>query len=63
MYLSLVLVLVAIAVYFLSLWFFLAALALFLLLDRIAVVPEESYLEKKFGERYLDYKSRVRRWI
>ncbi|MCH8011521.1 MAG: isoprenylcysteine carboxylmethyltransferase family protein [Candidatus Marinimicrobia bacterium] len=24
---------------------------------------EELYLEKKFGETYLDYKSKVRRWI
>jgi protein-S-isoprenylcysteine O-methyltransferase Ste14 len=27
------------------------------------IVPEEKYLEQKFGADYLDYKSRVRRWI
>jgi protein-S-isoprenylcysteine O-methyltransferase Ste14 len=27
------------------------------------IVPEETYLEGKFGREYLDYKSRVRRWI
>jgi protein-S-isoprenylcysteine O-methyltransferase Ste14 len=24
---------------------------------------EEKYLEKKFGDAYLQYKSKVRRWI
>jgi protein-S-isoprenylcysteine O-methyltransferase Ste14 len=32
-------------------------------LDRGAVIHEEEYLERKFGDRYLEYKRRVRRWI
>ena len=27
------------------------------------IIPEEEILEEKFGESYLDYKQRVRRWI
>lgn len=27
------------------------------------IAGEESYLERKFGKEYLDYKARVRRWI
>jgi protein-S-isoprenylcysteine O-methyltransferase Ste14 len=27
------------------------------------IVPEEKYLEQKFGTEYLNYKSTVRRWI
>ena len=27
------------------------------------IVPEEKYLEQKFGAEYLNYKSTVRRWI
>jgi protein-S-isoprenylcysteine O-methyltransferase Ste14 len=27
------------------------------------IVPEEKYLEEKFGSEYLDFKSRVHRWI
>jgi protein-S-isoprenylcysteine O-methyltransferase Ste14 len=33
------------------------------LIDRIVVAREEKYLERKFGEEYLNYKRRVRRWI
>lgn len=32
-------------------------------LQRFAIVPEEAYLEGKFGETYLAYERRVRRWI
>lgn len=27
------------------------------------IIPEENYLEEKFGPEYLNYKSQVRRWI
>ncbi|MDP1547295.1 MAG: methyltransferase, partial [Anaerolineales bacterium] len=27
------------------------------------IIPEEKYLEGKFGTEYLNYKSKVRRWI
>ena len=63
MYLSLVLVLLALSILFLSIWFFLSAAGLWLVFDRIVVAPEELYLEQKFGDRYAEYKSRVRRWI
>jgi protein-S-isoprenylcysteine O-methyltransferase Ste14 len=36
----------------------------FVLVIRYGVVArEEAYLERKFGEQYLDYKARVRRWL
>jgi hypothetical protein len=33
------------------------------LIDRLVITHEERYLERKFGEEYLSYKRRVRRWI
>jgi protein-S-isoprenylcysteine O-methyltransferase Ste14 len=51
------------AVGFNSLWL-LATLVPFYLVIRYGVIArEESYLERKFSNVYLDYKSRVRRWL
>jgi len=46
-----------------SLWI-LATLIPFYLVIRYGVVArEEAYLERKFGQAYLDYRARVRRWV
>jgi protein-S-isoprenylcysteine O-methyltransferase Ste14 len=63
MYLSLVAFLLALAILFFSIWFLLAAVVLKILLDRLAIGPEEVYLQKKFGNRYREYMKRTRRWI
>ena len=34
-----------------------------LTMNRLVIEREESYLEKKFGDVYTGYKSRVRRWL
>lgn len=41
----------------------LAALPLWYILDRHVIAPEETYLAEKFGDTYLDYKAKVRRWV
>ena len=54
---------IGLAIGFNSLWI-LATLAPFYLVIRYGVVArEELYLERKFGDVYLGYKSRVRRWL
>ena len=63
MYLSLVIILTALSILHLSIWFLLSTCGLWFILDRKAVEPEEAYLAEKFGERYRAYVSRVRRWI
>ncbi len=55
--------LVGLAMAFDSLWL-LAALVIFALVIRYGVVArEEAYLERKFGDVYRQYRSRVRRWL
>ena len=34
-----------------------------LVIQREVIEREERYLERTFGEEYLDYKRRVRRWV
>lgn len=46
-----------------SLWFFLAIPIAMVSVGRLAIRPEEAYLEDKFGDTYRDYRSKVRRWI
>jgi protein-S-isoprenylcysteine O-methyltransferase Ste14 len=46
-----------------SAWMLLAVPIGLVLVDRIVITREEQYLERKFGEEYLNYKRRVRRWI
>lgn len=46
-----------------SLWIIIMFIPLIYLVLRLAIIPEEQYLESKFGDQYLDYKAAVRRWI
>jgi len=46
-----------------SVWMLLAVPIGLVLVDRLVVRREECYLERKFGEEYLSYKRRVRRWL
>ena len=46
-----------------SWWFVASVMLLKSLLQQLVIRREEDYLEQKFGEHYLDYKQRVRRWI
>jgi protein-S-isoprenylcysteine O-methyltransferase Ste14 len=63
MYLGLVLILVGIAILLGSLTPFLVILAFAFLLDRRFIVVEEQMLEQRFGQRWVEYKAGVRRWI
>jgi len=62
-YLGMLLALIGLAVAFDTLWL-LVMLVLFWLVIRYGVVArEEAYLERKFGDVYRGYRSRVRRWL
>jgi len=46
-----------------SIWFVAAALIFGVLVTILQIMPEERHLERQFGDAYLDYKARTRRWI
>jgi protein-S-isoprenylcysteine O-methyltransferase Ste14 len=46
-----------------ALWALLFLPVTLLMMQRTAIEREECYLERNFGEEYLRYKARVRRWI
>ena len=46
-----------------ALWAILLLPAALLVIQRGVIQREERYLEREFGEEYLRYKARVRRWI
>ncbi len=46
-----------------ALMMLLMVIPLFYTLALGVIIPEEEYLAKKFGDEYLDYKNKVKRWI
>jgi protein-S-isoprenylcysteine O-methyltransferase Ste14 len=46
-----------------ALWAIILLPVALLVIERGIIEREERYLERKFGEEYLSYKARVRRWI
>ena len=46
-----------------NLWIFLSFIPGAVLVYYIAIAREEAYLERAFGEEYLAYKRKVRRWL
>jgi protein-S-isoprenylcysteine O-methyltransferase Ste14 len=63
MYLQRVLICIGLAVMLANVWMLLLTPLCAGALQKLAIVPEEAYLERKFGETYLAYKRRVRRWL
>ena len=45
------------------LWLLILALLMPLALRKLAIEPEEAYLERRFGKDFQTYRDRVRRWL
>jgi protein-S-isoprenylcysteine O-methyltransferase Ste14 len=63
MYLSFVMVLLGLAIFFESIAMLLAPAVFFAVIDRIVIPREEETMERLFGLDYVAYKDRVRRWL
>jgi protein-S-isoprenylcysteine O-methyltransferase Ste14 len=63
MYVTLLIVYTGSAFVFHLPWAFVLLLPVFLLLQFVVIIPEEKYLESRFGQEYIHYRLRVRRWL
>jgi protein-S-isoprenylcysteine O-methyltransferase Ste14 len=63
LYLSLTLLYLGVALVMNAAWPLLLLPLVLLVVHRGVIQREERYLEQKFGDEYISYKSRVRRWI
>jgi protein-S-isoprenylcysteine O-methyltransferase Ste14 len=62
-YLGMIVGLIGLAIAFDSLWLLVALVPVALVIRHGVVAREEAYLERKFGDVYRRYRSRVRRWL
>lgn len=63
MYLGMVCILLAWAVFLSSPWCVSGPLVFALYITRFQIKPEEKRLATRFGQRFADYRNRVRRWL
>ena len=63
MYVSLLLFYTGIAFFIGNWWTILLLPVLVIIVTMFIIQPEERYLERAFGQTYLNYKEKVRRWI
>jgi protein-S-isoprenylcysteine O-methyltransferase Ste14 len=62
-YMGEVLILLGLAELTHNIWFAILAPVFMLAVFWLAILPEERHLEERFGQAYLDYKARTRRWF
>jgi protein-S-isoprenylcysteine O-methyltransferase Ste14 len=62
-YVALAMIYAGIAVLRNALWAILLLPLVLIVIQREVIEREERYLERTFGEEYLNYKARVRRWV
>jgi protein-S-isoprenylcysteine O-methyltransferase Ste14 len=63
LYMVLTLVQITVAIWLDNLWIVLLVVPSVIVITRYAITREELYLEQLFGQEYLKYKQRVRRWF
>ena len=62
-YLGMLAILIGLTIALNTAWLLVALVPFYLIIRFGVIAREEAYLERKFGDTYLSYKSRVRRWI
>lgn len=62
-YLGFMSILIGFPLYSKTLWGIILAPVFIYSMNNLVIKHEEAYLEKKFGDVYINFKSRVRRWL
>jgi protein-S-isoprenylcysteine O-methyltransferase Ste14 len=62
-YLSMLIILFGLDFYFFAIISFINIIIFFLIINFFIIPKEEKNIEKKFGDTYIEYKRKVRRWI
>ena len=62
-YLGLALLYAGIAALARAPWAYVTLVPALIVVDRAVIAREERYLQRRFGEDYLRYRARVRRWL
>ena len=62
-YVGVVLVVLGVGIAANSVWIVCGAAVTALTIHRVLIRPEEAYLESIFGDAYVQYKKKVRRWL
>ena len=63
MYLGLLMIVISSSIFYLNIYSILTPLFFYLWINRFQIKREEVFLIEKFGEDYLSYKKKTRRWI
>ena len=63
MYLGMILLIISTTVYYLNFMSVFSPLIFYIWINKFQISREEIFLEDKFGNEYLKYKSETRRWI
>jgi protein-S-isoprenylcysteine O-methyltransferase Ste14 len=63
MYVGMALIYIGVSLLFRAVWPLLFLPLVVLVVQKTAIEREEAYLERRFGQQYLEYKAKVRRWL
>ncbi len=62
-YLGFILIYIGFSRYWNNIWMLVLLIPMCVALFQLVIAREEAYLERKFGDEYIRYKQKVRRWL
>ena len=63
MYLGMLMIVLSTSIFYLNIYSILTPLLFILWINKFQIIREEEFLTEKFGDEYLSYKKKTRRWI